>query len=329
MSIIQRLHQQARKNPKRIVLPEAHDQRILQAALNASQDGIAEIILVGDQQRVNLCAAECNRDISDIIFIDPSMSPSLEDYAAVLHHKRQNKGLTRERAMQLVRNPLVFATVMVAQEDADGLVAGADSTTADVVRTAIQIVGVDDHADIVSSFFLMIFDKPFHDLQGGYIFSDCGLVIAPDEKQLAAITVSSIRSAQALLDDEPRVAMLSFSTQGSASHECVSRVARATRLVNECMPDLLIDGEIQLDAALIPDICNKKVTDSKTGGHANILIFPNLDAGNIGYKIAERFGQAKAVGPLLQGLKRPVNDLSRGCSIDDVYNVIAITSVQA
>ncbi len=329
MGIIGRLHQRASENIKRIVLPEGHDPRILQAAVKASQDGIADIVFVGDRQQINACAVKCNSNLSDVTLIDPSMFPDLQDYATVLHEKRRHKGVTLEQAIKFVRDPLVFAAVMTAKHDADGMVAGAVSTTADVVRTAIQVVGMDDASDIVSSFFLMVFDRPFHNLQGSYIFSDCGLVIDPDAQQLASITISSTQSARALLNDEPRVAMLSFSTQGSASHDCVSRVAKATELVRERMPELLIDGEIQLDAALIPEVCSKKVTDSKTAGRANVLIFPGLEAGNIGYKIAERFGQAIAIGPLLQGLKRPVSDLSRGCSVDDIYSVIAATSVQA
>ncbi len=329
MDTIERLHQKANEDTKRIVLPEGHDPRILQAAMKASQDGIADVVLVGDRLQINACAIQCNGNLSGIELIDPAAFSNLEDYAGCLYEKRQHKGITVQQAVEIIRDPLVFATVMVARHDADGMVAGAVLTTADVVRTAIQVIGMDDASDIVSSFFLIVFDKPFHDLKGSYIFSDCGLMIEPDTQQLASIAISSVRSAWALLDDEPRVAMLSFSTQGSASHACVSRVAKATQLVRKRMPKLLIDGEIQLDAALIPEICNKKVTDSKIMGRANILIFPNLEAGNIGYKIAEKFGQAIAIGPLLQGLRYPANDLSRGCSVNDIYNVIAATSVQA
>lgn len=329
MDIIDRLHQRAGQNVKRVVLPEGNDPRVLQAAIKASQDGIADIVLVGDRRQINACATQCNSNLSGIELIDPATSSNLEDYAGTLHEKRRHKGVTAQQTVEIVGDPLVFAAVMVARHDADGMVAGAISTTADVVRTAIRIVGANDAGDMVSSFFLMVFDKPFHDLQGAYIFSDCGLMIEPDAQQLASIAVSSVQSAQALFDDEPRVAMLSFSTQSSASHARVSRVAKATQLVRERMPELLVDGEIQLDAALIPEICSKKVTGSKTMGRANVLIFPSLEAGNIGYKIAERFAQAIAIGPLLQGLKRPVNDLSRGCSVDDIYNVIAVTSVQA
>ncbi len=329
MGILGRLYQKASENVKRIVLPEGHDPRILLAAEKAAQDGIADIILVGSRQQINACAIGCNSNLSGVTLIEPSTFSGLEDYAGMLYEKRKHKGVTLEQAMKLVCDPLVFAAIMTTRHDADGMVAGAVSTTADVVRNAIQIVGTDSESDIVSSFFLMIFDKPFHPLKGDYIFSDCGLVIDPDAQQLASIAISSVQSAWTLLDDEPRVAMLSFSTQGSASHSRVSRVAEATWLIRERMPELLIDGEIQLDAALIPEVCNKKFADSKVRGCANVLIFPNLDAGNIGYKIAERFGQAIAVGPLLQGLKRPVNDLSRGCSVDDVYNVIAATAVQS
>ncbi len=219
--------------------------------------------------------------------------------------------------------------MMVHLGDADGSVAGAVYTTGDVVRSAIQIIGMAPTANMVSSFFLMMLCEPFHELKGGVIFSDCGLVIDPDTEQLAQIAISAANSAQTLLNEEPRVAMLSFSTSGSARHSTVDKVVEATERVKQQHPDLCIDGDVQLDAAIVAEIAERKVHQSNTKGKANVLVFPNLEAGNIGYKLAERIGKAEAIGPILQGLAKPANDLSRGCSANDVVNVIAITVVQA
>ncbi len=261
--------------------------------------------------------------------VDPAASATRDAYADALHALRKSKGMTADAAREAVLDPLCHANLMVRLGDADGSVAGAVHATADVVRAAIQLIGVDPAFRIVSSFFLMMLCEPFHTIKGGLIFSDCALVVDPDADQLAEIAMAAADSAHALLGEDPRVAMLSFSTSGSAHHAAVDKVTAATARVRELRPALAIDGDVQLDAAIVAEIAERKIAHSQVGGHANVLVFPSLEAGNIGYKLAERIGRAKAVGPLLQGLRRPANDLSRGCSADDVYHVIAATTVQA
>jgi len=316
--ILDQIVNKARLSPKRIVLPEANDPRIREAALSAQKGGVAEVILVGE-----------DISIDGIRIESPVLSLSRSNYIDALVELRQHKGLTKEQASELINDPLVFAAMMVNQGDADGMVAGAVNTTADVVRTAIQLVGMNDSTNLVSSFFLMIFDKDCHPLKRGFIFSDGGLVINPDENQLAQIAIASAKSAKSLLSEEPKVAMLSFSTHGSAKDESVDKVRIATQLVRQMSPDLKIEGEMQLDAALVPDIALRKMKSGEVSGDANVLIFPDLNSGNIAYKVAERLGGAIAIGPLLQGLRHPVNDLSRGCSATEIFHAIAITSVQA
>ncbi|ETF04208.1 phosphotransacetylase [Advenella kashmirensis W13003] len=330
MSVLQRIVDTAKADPKRIVLCEAQDPRVLEAAVRARRDQIADVILIGDPARSAQVASQHGIDLSGLVITDPATSQARERYAQQLCRLREKKGMTLEQAQQATAQPLCFANVMLQMGDADGSVAGAVHTTADVVRTALQVVGAKASASsIVSSFFLMIFEHEHHPTKGGMIFSDCGLVIDPDAEQLARIALDSAKSAQALLGEPPRIAMLSFSTLGSAEHVNVTKVQQATRLARQAAPELLIDGEIQLDAAIIPAIASRKLSDSQIHGQANVLIFPDLNAGNIGYKLAERLGGAIAVGPLLQGLNKPANDLSRGCSADDIYNVIAVTCVQA
>lgn len=330
MSVLQRIVETAQADPKRIVLCEAQDPRVLEAAMRAQRDRIAHVILIGDPAKAATIADQHGIDLSGIIITDPATSDKRQQYAQQLCRLREKKGMTLEQAQQAVAQPLCFANLMLHTGDADGSVAGAVHTTADVVRTALQIVGAKASADsLVSSFFLMIFEHEHHPIKGGMIFSDCGLVIEPDAPQLARIALDSAKSALALLGETPRIAMLSFSTLGSAEHKNVTKVQEATSRVRQVEPDLLVDGEIQLDAAIIPAIASRKLSDSQVKGRANVLIFPDLNAGNIGYKIAERLAGAIAIGPLLQGLNKPANDLSRGCSADDVYNVIAVTCVQA
>lgn len=330
MGVLQRIVDTAKADPKRIVLCEAQDPRVLEAAVRARRDQIADVILIGDPAQSAQVASQHGIDLSGLVITDPATSQARERYAQQLYRLREKKGLTLEQAQQAISQPLCFANVMLQMGDADGSVAGAVHTTADVVRTALQVVGAKASAgSIVSSFFLMIFEHEHHPTKGGMIFSDCGLVIDPDAEQLARIALDSAKSAQALLGEPPRIAMLSFSTLGSAEHVNVTKVQQATRLARQAAPELLIDGEIQLDAAIIPAIASRKLSNSQIHGQANVLIFPDLNAGNIGYKLAERLGGAIAVGPLLQGLNKPANDLSRGCSADDIYNVIAVTCVQA
>jgi phosphate acetyltransferase len=329
MKALNNIFKRASESPRQIVLAEGEDPRIIEAAQEATSQGIATIFLLGNVAKIEAKAAELNLTLESVTVIDPSNSSKASRYAAKLFELRQAKGMTEEKAAELIKNPLYYAQMMVHLGDADGSVNGAVYTTGDVVRSAIQIIGMDKSASMVSSFFLMMLCQPFHDLKGGVIFSDCGLVIDPDSEQLAQIALSAARSAKTLLNEEPRVAMLSFSTSGSAKHASVDKVVSATERVKAIMPELAIDGDIQLDAAIVAAISDKKVTNSATNGCANVLVFPNLEAGNIGYKLAERIGKADAIGPILQGLKKPANDLSRGCCMKDIVNVIAITVVQS
>ncbi len=329
MKAINRIIERARAAPRRIVLCEAEDPRILQAAQRATREGIARIVLVGDAARIRQAAAGENIDLAGMDVLDPASSALTPSLAQKLFALRARKGMTLEDAKREVLKPLAFANLMVCLGHADGSVAGAVHTTADVVRTAIQVIGIHPAFKLVSSFFLMMLCEPFHALKGGLIFSDCGLVVDPDAGELAEIAMAAADSAQNLLMDPPRVAMLSFSTSGSARHAAVDKVVEATRRVRQQRPALAIDGDVQLDAAIVAEIAMKKIEHSRVEGRANVLVFPSLEAGNIGYKLAERVGGAKAIGPLLQGLQKPANDLSRGCSADDVYYVIAVTAVQA
>ena len=329
MKAINRIIERARTSPRRIVLSEAEDPRILQAAQRATREGIARIVLVGDAGHIRQAAAGEHIELAGMELVDPATSPLTSTFSDELFALRSKKGMTLEAAQQEVLKPLCFASLMTRLGHADGSVSGAVHTTADVVRTAIQIIGVQPSFKLVSSFFLMMLCEPFHTLKGGLIFSDCGLVVNPDAGELAQIAIAAADSARSLLMEEPRVAMLSFSTSGSARHAAVDKVVEATRQVKAARPHLAIDGDVQLDAALVAEIAMRKIEHSEVKGRANVLVFPSLEAGNIGYKLAERVGGAKAIGPLLQGLQKPANDLSRGCSADDIYYVIAVTAVQA
>ncbi|MCP4187196.1 MAG: phosphate acetyltransferase [Gammaproteobacteria bacterium] len=309
-----------------IVLAEGDDPRIIEAAIRANADGIAHCILVGNRQDI---ASAANQSVDNIQIEDPQTSKHTEHYAQNLYTLRSKKGLSREQASKLVLNPLHFSDLMVQAGDADGSIAGARYTTGDRVRSALQIIGVAPGFSTVSSFFLMIFEAAFHQPKRRLLFADCALVVDPTAKQLAEIAKASADNAMKILGEPARVAMLSFSTNGSASHEKVDKIREATALLRNEKPRLVIDGEIQLDSAIIPSIAEQKFPSSQTRGNANVLIFPDLNAGNIGYKLAERFGGGKAIGPILQGLNKPANDLSRGCSTSDVYELIRLTAKQA
>lgn len=325
---LQTIFSAARAKTRHIVMAEGVDERIQQGALSAVGDGLARVTLVGNQEAI-LAGSVLNGSVpKGMHIIDPARSDLTPGFAAKYHQLRQHKGVTAEQAAQTVLNPLAFAAMLVREHHADGTIAGAITTTADTVRAALQIIGPAPQTDLVSSFFLMLLNKSHHEKKGVFVFADGGLSIAPDAAGLAAIALASAASFQRLIGAEPRVAMLSFSTYGSAKHPKVDEVISATKIVQAQAPDLKISGEMQFDAAFVPKVAAAKAPDSVIQGDANIFIFPNLEAANIGYKIAQRIGGAEAVGPILQGLAHPANDLSRGCNANDVYNLIAVTCAQ-
>ena len=319
----------ARGRRQTIVLAEGEDSRIIEAARRAEHDGIANCILVGAEAAIRDQANAAGIDLGDIRIEDPSVSQYHERYSKALYQLRKHKGMTPEQAAQQALDPLCFADLMLHAGHADGSIAGARYTTGDRVRSALQIVGVAPGFKSVSSFMLMLFEAAHHEPKRAMLFADCALIVDPEAEQLAEIAVATVHSARQLLDDEPRVAMLSFSTDGSARHPLVDKVQEATRLARAALPEVAIEGEVQLDAAIVPEVARRKISASRIDGRANILIFPDLEAGNIGYKLAQRFGGAVAIGPILQGLARPANDLSRGCNADDVYYLTAMTAVQS
>ena len=329
MQYLQNIVEKARYKRQNIALAEGEDPRIIEAASRASRDGIANCILIGNEDVIRRQAQDSDFNLTDIRIEDPTSSQYHHGYSQTLQEIRKHKGMTLAEAGQQLLEPLCFADVMLRSGDADGSIAGARYTTGDRVRSALQIVGVAPDFNLVSSFMLMLFEAEHHQPKQAMIFSDCALIIDPQSEELAEIALAAVQSARQLLNDEPRVAMLSFSSEGSASHEFVDKVRVATELARQQMPGVAIDGEVQLDAAVVASVAEQKLSSSQTHGTANVLIFPDLNAGNIGYKIAQRFGGVTAIGPILQGLSRPANDLSRGCSVDDVYYLIALTAVQS
>lgn len=329
MQPLDRILHAAKAAPCRIVLAEGEDPRIVEGAVRAVREGLAEIILVGRRTVVEARLAEAGEAFGAIRIEDPATSALTPRLAQAYHMLRAGKGVDAAAAAEALRSPLVFAAMMVREGEADGTVGGAVATTADTVRAALQTIGRAPGVGLVSSFFLMMLCAPHHEKKGVFVFSDCGLVVDPDAAGLADIAIASARSYEALAGLPAKVAMLSFSTAGSAAHERVSKVVEATRLAHAAAPDLVIDGELQFDSAFVEVVSNAKAPQSVLHGAANVFVFPNLDAANIGYKIAQRIGGATAIGPILQGLAKPANDLSRGCSASDVFHMIAVTSVQA
>lgn len=329
MKPLDRIIETARKAPRHIVLAEGEDARVVAAAVRARAEGLAEITLVGRHGIVAERLRDHGGNAHAFRIEDPATSALTERFASRYHQLRQSKGVDRQAAEEAVREDLVFAAMMVREDEADGTIGGAVATTADTVRTALQIIGRAPDAGLVSSFFLMMLCQPHHAKKGAFVFSDCGLVVDPDAAGLADIARMSAQSYQSLLSDRAKVAMLSFSTNGSAAHDRVSKVVEATRIARAANPDLLIDGELQFDSAFVEAVSSSKAPNSALHGQANVFVFPNLDAANIGYKIAQRIGGATAIGPVLQGLAKPANDLSRGCTADDVFHMIAVTVVQA
>jgi len=332
MELLNKIHNMAKKAGKTIVLPEGTEERTMKAANYALENGLAKIILLGDESKIKTKAAELGLSSLDKAqLINPVTFSEKNYFADKLYQLRKGKGLTLEQAVTLVEDPLYLATLLIKEGRADGEVAGADNATGDVLRPAFQIVKTLPGVSAVSGAFIMIL--PEHKKQFGengiLVFSDCAVNPDPTTKQLAEQAVETARTAKYIAGIEPKVAMLSFSTKGSARHEKVDKVAEATALAKEMDPNLAIDGELQADAAIIDSIGNKKAPGSKIAGKANVLIFPSLESGNIAYKLVQRLADAEAVGPVLQGLAAPINDLSRGCSVDDIINMIAITANQA
>ena len=325
MSVINKIIANAQASPKRIVLPEGGDDRVLAAAIRAQTDGLADITVIGNVESIR------NRMDQDINFsvVDCSLQSNREKYLDNLVQLRAHKGMTPEKAQIELGNPLVFADMMLNSEHADGCVAGAANTTGDVLRAALQLVGMHPDSELVSSFFLMDHKLPHQAIQGTVLYADCAMVPEPTAEQLAAITLDTVKNGVALLNMEPKVALLSFSTAGSAKHPLVDKVVTAGEIISSKQPELELMPEVQFDAAIMPEILSSKAPDIKVEAPANIFVFPDLQSANIGYKIAQRIGGVDAIGPILQGLKLPVNDLSRGCSADDIYNLIAVTCVQA
>ena len=300
------------------------------AAAKILEEGIADIILVGDEDKIRDASDWLELDLTGLKVINPKTTEKLDDYVNLLYETRKAKGMTPEQAREiLLKDNLTFGIVMVKANDADGMVAGACHSTADTLRPALQILKTAPGTKLVSAFFVMDTQFKNQGENGTFIFADCGLNQDPTSEELAAIADSSAKSFKALVGDKPVIAMLSHSTKGSAKHALVDKVAEATRIAKEQYPDLVLDGELQVDAALVPSVAKSKAPGSAVGGRANIMIFPNLDAGNIGYKLVQRLGGAEAYGPILQGIAKPVNDLSRGCSWQDIVGVVALTAVQA
>ena len=330
MGFIDSIKQRAKADKKTIVLPETADMRTLQAAHKILDEDIANIILIGDKTDIVKRAKEKELDLNKARFVDPYDCPKLNDYVALLVELRKKKGLTPEEAKELLlTNLLYFGCIMVKAGDADGMVAGAVNSSANVLRAALQILKTAQDTKLVSAFFLVVVPDCDMGANGTFIFSDAGLNQFPNAEELAAIAESSAKSFRLLVNEEPIVAMLSHSTKGSAKHPNVDKVVEATKIVNRECPDLKCDGELQSDAAIVPEVAASKAPGSKVAGKANVLIFPDLDAGNIGYKLVQRLAKADAYGPITQGIAKPVNDLSRGCSADDIVGVVAITAVQA
>ena len=330
MAFIDLMKEKARSNKKTIVLPESEDKRTLVAVEKIMEEGTANLILLGNPEKIAADAKEFGANIEGAAIVDPANDVNFDKYAETLYELRKSKGMTLEKAQETIKKDLIaYGIMMVKLGDADGLVAGACHSTADTLRPALQILKTAPGTELVSGFFIMDVPNCEFGENGTFLFADCGLNQDPNATELAAIANSSAASFKALTGHEAKIAMLSHSTMGSAKHALVDKVAEATKIAKEKYPNIKVDGELQLDAAIVPSVAASKAKGSEVAGQANCLIFPNLDAGNIGYKLVQRLAKAEAYGPMLQGIAKPVNDLSRGCSAEDIVGVVAITAVQA
>ena len=330
MDLMQQLITRAKQNKQRIVLPEGTEERTLRAADLLLADGVAELVLIGNPDKIHELAKSLSlNNINKATIVDPVDHKKKQEYANLLLDLRRSKGMTEEQAFKLVEDPLYLGCLMIKAGDADGEIAGAENTTGNVLRPALQIIKTAPGIRCVSGAFLMFVQNEMYGHEGLLIFADCAVMPNPNAQELASIAVATGATARDIAGVTPRIAMLSFSTKGSAKHENVDKVVEATRLAKEMDPTLLIDGEMQADTAIVPRVAAQKAPGSDVAGSANILVFPNLEVGNIAYKLVQRLGKAEAIGPILQGMSAPVNDLSRGCSVYDIYNMVAITANQA
>ena len=328
-NFIDGLKERAKQNIKTIVLAEGEDKRTVEAAALVKKDGYAKVILLGNVDKIEAIAKECSYDIEGIQIIDPETSDKTAEYANEFYELRKAKGVTPEQAAETVKNTLYYGCMMVKMGDADGMVAGAVNSSANVIRPSLQILKTAPGTKLVSAFFIMVVPNCEYGENGTFIFADSGLNENPDADQVSEIAISSAKSFKTLIGAEPKIAMLSYSTYGSAKNPLVDKMVEATRLAKEKRPDLALDGEMQFDAAVVKSVAEQKAPGSKVAGQANVLVFPDLNAGNIGYKLVQRLAKAEAYGPILQGISKPVNDLSRGCVAEDIAGVVAITAIQA